>query len=138
MGDLVPVGTGTAVVSGDGAGFHGLQADLENLAADAEQLQEKAALLARAMGENADLARITAEQTAQAQAAPRHVAQVQEVASALVAAAAGAKALASRADSMAAQARAVKEAHNAEYRGIYEAVQASGIPMAKPGFYRLR
>jgi hypothetical protein len=37
---------------------------------------------------------------------------------------------------MAAGAQAVKDAHQQDYRGIYEAVQASGARQAKPGFYR--
>ncbi|WTX00949.1 conjugal transfer protein TraB (plasmid) [Streptomycetaceae bacterium NBC_01309] len=136
--ELVPVNTGSVALAGDAAGFHTLQAELEQLAQQAETLQEMAGQIARKMNDNADLAAATAEQTAAAEVARHHVAQVQEVASALDAAAAGAKALAAKADTMAATARAVKAAHNAEYRGIYEADKASPVPMAKPGFYRQR
>lgn len=137
-GELVPVGTGTVAVSGDAAGFLALQQELEDLAQQAEELQEMAGQIARKMHHNAELASTTAEQTAAAEVAARHVAQVQEVASALDAAATGAKALAAKGDAMAAAARAVKAAHHAEYGGIYEADKASPVPMAKPGFYAVR
>ncbi|NUS43142.1 MAG: conjugal transfer protein TraB [Mycobacteriaceae bacterium] len=137
-GELVPVGTGTVALSGDAAGFHAWQAGLDELAQQAEELQELAGQIARKMHSNAELASMTAEQTAAAEVAARHVAQVYEVASALDACAAKAKKVASMGDAMAVTARAAIAAHNAEYRGIYEADKASPVPMAKPGFYAVR
>jgi hypothetical protein len=137
-GELVPANTGQVALAGDAAGFLALQHELEQLAQQAEALQEMAGQIARQMHGNADLAGVTAEQSAAAEVAAKHVVQVFEVASALDACTAGARQLASQADAMAAQARAVKAAHKAEYRGIYEADKASPVPMAKPGFYALR
>lgn len=138
MSELVPVDTGTVALTGDAAGFLALQAELEKLAQQAEQLQEMARQIARRMHRNADLAGMTAEQSRAAEVAAKHVTQVFEVATALDGCAAGANKLASQADAMAATARAVKAAHKAEYGGIYEADKASAVPMAKPGFYAVR
>ncbi|RSR92825.1 conjugal transfer protein TraB, partial [Streptomyces sp. WAC00469] len=39
-------------------------------------------------------------------------------------------------DQMASAADGLASAHEREYRGVYEAVKASGVRQAKPGFYR--
>lgn len=46
--------------------------------------------------------------------------------------------LANAADGMEANARAVNDAHETEYRGIYEVRQASPYAQPKPGFNRVR
>jgi hypothetical protein len=49
----------------------------------------------------------------------------------------GAGQLGDTADTMASHAKGFDSAHQNEYRGTYEAVNASAHRQAKPGFYRV-
>ncbi len=42
------------------------------------------------------------------------------------------------ADQVQTNAQGLHDAHQGEYRGVYEAVNASGVVQARPGFYRTR
>lgn len=85
-----------------------------------------------------DAGRVTrdAELCAEAEVDPRYVEQMMQAAElwrAVVTAAAEVEACA---DDMAAHARGTEQAHETEYRGIYEAVRAGGVRQARPAFYR--
>lgn len=137
MSELVPVDVG-AVVRSDPEGFHALQHRLGLLVSDAVKAQEYVAALSRRMRRNAQLAVTTAEKAGAAEVDTREVGQILEVAIALGGVADSAAALASRAEAFALAAETARAAHDAEYRGVYEAVQAVGGVQAKPGFYQSR
>jgi hypothetical protein len=92
-------------------------------------------LKARMESDAADADRL-AEQSAAAEVEPRFVALINEAGTALRKVADASGDLAGAADAVEANARAFGDAHEAEYRGVYEAVQASGVQQAKAGFYR--
>ncbi|MFE3206313.1 conjugal transfer protein TraB [Embleya sp. NPDC059237] len=134
MGDLVPVNTGE-MVSADGASFPAIQRQLADLAHVAGLLEEALGRLTRRMQHNADLSRVMGEQAAAAEVDSTEIAQMEEVTTALSGVATVSAAVARRADGIRTAALATQAAHDAEYRGVYEAVQAVGT-QAKAGFYR--
>ncbi|MEF9908632.1 conjugal transfer protein TraB [Streptomyces flavovirens] len=72
----------------------------------------------------------------QAEVEPRFTNAIHDAGEALRAVAEASGETAGAADQMATAADDLAASHEAEYRGVYEAVQASGVQQAKPGFYR--
>lgn len=118
--------------------FLRLAARVTTLTAAALALKEGLWLLKRRMEHDADDSDTLAEQCAAAEVEPRFTGLVHEAGTALRVVATASGDVASAADLMEYQARGFGEAHQSEYRGIYEAVNASGVRQAKPGFYRTR
>lgn len=104
------------------------------LAAAAAILKEQLNLLQRLMRKDAERARRLAEQLAPAGVDGRFQAQAHEVAAAFERVADASGEVAQAADQMEADAQGVKDAHDTEYGGIYEAVNASPYEQPKPGF----
>jgi hypothetical protein len=119
-------------------GFISLAGRITALSTAALQLKEGMHLLQRHMENNATQARTLSEMCDAAEVEPRYTAQILEVSQALTRVAQAAGDLASTADVMETNARGFTGAHQAEYRGIYEASNASGVQQAKPGFYQTR
>jgi hypothetical protein len=94
--------------------------------------------LKRHMEANATVARTLSEMCHQAEVDPQFTAQILGVSQGLTRVAAASGQLADTADTMASHAKGFNDAHTGEYRGIYEAVNASSHRQAKPGFYRIR
>ncbi|MGY0466916.1 conjugal transfer protein TraB (plasmid) [Kitasatospora sp. cg17-2] len=127
------------VEHGGGAlGFLALAARTAQLTASALKLKEGMWALQRHMEHNAGQARTLSEMCGQAEVADRFTAQILEVSAALTRVATASGEMASAADATESAARGFEAAHDGEYRGIHEAAQASGVPMAKPGFYEVR
>jgi hypothetical protein len=118
--------------------FVTLSARFMALATAAMWLKENLHLLKQRMHDDADFARRVGELCGQADADDYFVSLFVEAAKDfnLVAEASGE--LAQAADGMEANARAVNDAHEAEYRGIYEVAQASPYTQPKPGFNAVR
>ncbi|WP_256123046.1 conjugal transfer protein TraB [Streptomyces sp. LUP47B] len=108
------------------------------LAAAAAILKEQLHLLKARMHQDAQRARRLAGHLAQAGADAHFQAQAFEVAAAFDRVAEASGEVANAADGMEADANGVRDAHQAEYGGIYEAVQASPYAQPKPGFNRVR
>lgn len=104
------------------------------LAAAAALLKEQLHLLKARMHRDAARARRLTEHLNQAGVDGRFQAQTLEVAAAFERVAAASGELADAADGMEANARGVRDAHQAEYGGIYEVRQASPYAQPKPGF----
>ncbi|MER6364454.1 conjugal transfer protein TraB [Kitasatospora sp. NPDC001527] len=139
MSDIEPYDDGGEVGHGGGAlGFLALAARTVKLTASALKLKEGMWSLQRHMENNAGQARELSEMCGQAEVAPRFTAQILEVSAALSRVATASGEMASAADATESAARGFEAAHDREYRGIYEAAQASDVPMAKPGFYEVR
>ncbi|MDV9191586.1 conjugal transfer protein TraB [Streptomyces sp. SR27] len=118
--------------------FLRLAGRITTLVGAAAALTEGLWVLKRRMEKDADAADRLAEQCAEAEVEPRFTALITDAASALRAVAESSGELAGAADVMAANARDFGDAHDREYRGVYEAVQSSGVQQAKPGFYEVR
>jgi hypothetical protein len=110
------------------------------LAIAATLLKEQLHLLKRRMKRDAVRARRLSEQLAQAGAGPRHQARALEVARAFERVAEASGEVARAADQMEANAVAVRDAHDSEYGGIHETVQAlpAGDVQPRPGFNEVR
>lgn len=132
MSEIVPVTSG----GGSGNGFLALSGRVTALATAALRLKEGMYLLKRHMENNATGARNLSEMCAAAEVEPRYTAQILEVSQALTRVAEASGDLAATADGMEANARGFNSAHRSQYRGIYEASNASPARQAKPGFYR--
>ncbi|MFI1386664.1 conjugal transfer protein TraB [Embleya sp. NPDC020886] len=135
--DLVPIETGR-MVRADDAGFPALQEQFSLLATASARLQEQLGALARRMRRTADLSVTTGEMCAAAEVDPRHIGQIGDVSVALSGVADTALALAATAEALQMAAVVARRAHDMEYRGVYEAVQATSSRQAKAGFYRVR
>jgi hypothetical protein len=118
--------------------FHTLTARFVALAAASALLKEHLHLLKAHMHRDADVARKAGELCGQAGADDYFVALYLETANDFNRVAEASGQLAGAADQMEADAQGVRDAHEAEYRGIYEAVQASPYRQPKPGFNRVR
>ncbi|EFL29461.1 putative lysine-rich arabinogalactan protein 19 (Lys-rich AGP 19) [Streptomyces himastatinicus ATCC 53653] len=118
--------------------FVTLAARIMALAAAAALLKEQLHLLKARMHNDAARARRLAEHLNQAGADTRFQAQTFEVATAFERVAESSGELAQAADDMEANARGVRDAHEAEYRGIYEVRQASPYAQPLPGFSAVR
>lgn len=132
MSEIVPV------TSGSGNGFLALSWRVVALSTAALHLKEGMYLLKRHMETNATAARNLSEMCAAAEVEPQYTAQILEASQALTRVAEASGDLAATADAMESDARGFNSAHEREYRGIYEAVNGSGVQQAKPGFYRVR
>lgn len=108
------------------------------LAAAAALLKEQLHLLKARMHHDAQRARTLAGHLAQAGVDAHFQAQTLEVANAFDRVADASGELARAADDMETSANGVRDAHDAEYRGIYEVRQASPYAQPKPGFNRVR
>ncbi|MCC3654741.1 conjugal transfer protein TraB [Streptomyces sp. S07_1.15] len=118
--------------------FTRLMGQVATLTASALALKEGLWLLKRRMEHDAADADHLAEQCAAAEVEPKFTGLVHEAGAALRAVAEASGEVAGAADVMEHEARGLGDAHQAEYRGVYEAVNASGVRQAKPGFYRTR
>ena len=118
--------------------FVTLAARVMALAAAAALLKEQLHLLKQRMHHDAARARTLADHLQQAGVDARFQAQTLEVAAAFERVAEASGELAQAADQMEADAHGVRDAHQSEYGGIYEAAQASPYAQPKPGFNRVR
>ncbi|MER6480915.1 conjugal transfer protein TraB [Streptomyces filamentosus] len=118
--------------------FLALAGRVAALTTSAFALTEGLGQLRRRMEHDADDADQLAEQAAAAEVDPHFLGLVHEAARALRAVATVTGEAAAAADQMAHASQGMDDAHNAEYRGVYEAVQASGYQQPKPGFLRAR
>ncbi|MFD0509254.1 conjugal transfer protein TraB [Streptomyces chiangmaiensis] len=108
------------------------------LATAAALLKEQLHLLKARMHHDAARARRLAEHLAQAGVDPHFQAQALEVAASFERVAEASGELADAADGMEANANGVRDAHQAEYGGIYEVTQALPYEQPKPGFNAVR
>lgn len=123
---------------GEAPGFLALAARTARLTAQALALKEGMWALRRHMEGNAEKARTVSEMCGQAGVTEQFTTQILEVSGALGRVATASGEMANAADDTETAARGFHDAHRGEYGGIYEAAQASGVPMAKPGFYQVR
>lgn len=138
MSDLVPRASYLPARPDQAPTFTGLVARTATLTAAALALREGLHALQRRMDADADAAGRMGEMCHQAEVEPRFVALIADAATALRAVATASGELADAADRMEAGARDLHDAHQGEYRGVYEAVRASGVQQARAGFYRTR
>jgi len=117
--------------------FITLAARITALVTAAALLKEQLHLLKARMHQDATRARHLAEQLGQAGVDPVFQVQALEVAAAFERVAQASGELADAADQMEMNAQFVKDAHDSEYGGIYEAVQASPYEQPKPGFNKV-
>jgi hypothetical protein len=118
--------------------FVSLSLRIMALAAAAALLKEQLHLLKARMHDDAARARRLADHLHQARVDTRFQAQAIEVAAAFERVAEASGELAQAADGMEAAAGGVRDAHEAEYRGIYEVRQASPYAQPLPGFNAVR
>ncbi|MGW5497733.1 hypothetical protein [Streptomyces olivaceoviridis] len=132
MGQTVPA------IDADGAGngytalvakFTALQNAAAGLLAEAERLSLR-------MRANAGAATAVSDMCALAEVDARHVAAVGAVGEAFGRVVRGYKGLMGAAETLHSAVGRLKNEHQAEYGGIYEAVAASGVRQARPGFYQ--
>lgn len=137
MSDIVPAPINPP---GDfeGAGFVALAARTLTLSTAALRLKEGTWALQKHMERNAGTARRLSEMCTTAEVDDEFTQQILEVGAALQRVADASGQLSATADTMAGHAQGFNQAHEAEYRGIYEAVNASRHRQAKPGFYKVR
>jgi hypothetical protein len=114
--------------------FITLSARVAALALAAGLLKEQLHLLKARMHRDAQRARTLSGHLHQAGADARFQAQSLEVAAAFERVATASGEVADAADGMEANANGVRNAHQAEYGGIYEVRQASPYAQPKPGF----
>ncbi|MEU3564145.1 conjugal transfer protein TraB [Kitasatospora sp. NPDC006786] len=140
MSDIELYDGGGEVERGGGGvlGFLGLAARTAMLTASALKLKEGMWSLQRHMEKNAGQARDLSEMCGQAEVAAQFTAQILEVSAALTKVATASGEMANAADDTETAARSFESEHDREYRGVYEAAQAADVPMAKPGFYKVR
>lgn len=108
------------------------------LAAAAMWLKENLHILKARMHKDAEFARRVAELCGAARVDDYFVALFLEAAQAFDRVAEASGELAGAADGMEAGARAVGDAHETEYRGVYEVRQASPYAQPTPGFNKVR
>lgn len=118
--------------------FVSLTARFMALAIAAALLKEKLHLLKAHMHRDAANALRVSEMCGQAGVDGRFLAQILEVSQAFDRVAEASGVLADAADQMEANAGGVRDAHQSEYGGIYEAVNASPYEQPKPGFNAVR
>ncbi|MFJ3094626.1 conjugal transfer protein TraB [Streptomyces hydrogenans] len=124
--------------SGRAPSFLALAGRVAALTASAVALTEGLGQLRRRMEHDADDADRLAEQAGAAEVDAHLLGLVHEAARALRTVASVTGEAVQAADQMAHASQATADAHSAEYRGVYEAVQASGYQQPKPGFLRTR
>lgn len=108
------------------------------LATAAMWLKENLHLLKARMRQDAATARRVSELCGQADVDAYFLGLFLEASQALDRVAEASGVLSEAADGMEANARGVRDAHEAEYRGIYEVAQASPYEQPKPGFNAVR
>ena len=108
------------------------------LSTAALHLKEGLHALQRRMDRDADDADRMAEQATAAEVEPRFTALIHEAAASLRVVAEASGEVADSADQMEANSRGFTDAHESEYRGVFEAVRGSNVQQAKAGFYRTR
>lgn len=135
-GQPARMGWGAAI--GGILNFIGLAARVMALATAAALLKEQLYLLKARMHHDAARARRLAEHLGQARVDPVFQAQALEVAAAFERVAQASGELADAADQMEMNAQFVKDAHDAEYGGVYEAVNSSPYEQPKAGFNKVR
>jgi hypothetical protein len=118
--------------------FLGLVARTTTLTTAALALKEGMWALRRRMESDARHADLMADQCIAAEVEPKFTNLIHEAGSELRAVAEASGNLANAADLVQTATQGLHDAHQAEYRGVYEAVHASGVQQAKPGFYRTR
>ncbi|CAL9617886.1 hypothetical protein SUDANB58_05765 (plasmid) [Streptomyces sp. enrichment culture] len=138
MSDLVPRPAHLPAARGGTPSFTRLAARTAALAASALALKEGLWSLQRRMERDADHADMLADLCTAAEVEPRFTGLITEAGAALRAVAQASAEVARTADQVQHDARGLHDAHQSEYRGVYEAVNASGVRQAKPGFYRTR
>lgn len=136
QGDVAPTTWGGAI-SGI-LNFITLGLRVMALAIAAALLKEQLHVLKARMHRDAARARRLSEQLAQAGVDPAFQVQALEVAAAFERVAQASGELVGAADQMEANAQFVKDAHDSEYGGIHEAVNASPYRQPKPGFNEVR
>ncbi|WP_461712351.1 conjugal transfer protein TraB [Streptomyces sp. DSM 41013] len=137
MSELVPR-PANLPARGGRPSFTRLAGRMAALTASALALKEGLWALQRRMERDADHADMLADLCIAAEVEPRFTGQIHEAATALRAVATASADLARTADQVQHDSQGLHDAHQAEYRGVYEAVNASGVRQAKPGFYRNR
>ena len=135
-GDLVP--RRPVHLSAGRPSFTRLASRVATLTAAALALKEGLWALKRRMEADAEAAARLADLCIAAEVEHRFTALITEAGAALHAVAAASGDLAHAADLVQTTAQHLHDAHQTEYRGIYEAVQGSDVRQAKPGFYRTR
>ena len=135
MSELVPY-TPKLPERGDRPSFLRLAGKMATLTGAAMALKEGLRLLQRRMEKDADDARRLSELCAEAEVEPRFTALIEAASESLRNVAEASGDLAGAADQLEANARAFGDAHETEYRAVYEAVKASGVQQARAGFYR--
>ncbi|MGW4806402.1 conjugal transfer protein TraB [Kitasatospora sp. NPDC004272] len=146
MNDIVPSpGSGRTPARGPlpatgkpGRSFRHLRGSIVGLTLQALRLKEGMRRLQSHMSSNASKASNLAEMSGQADVDQVFVTQIMGVSQALRDVATASGDLADSADAMEAASRGFNDAHEREYRGVYEAVQASPYRQPKPGFNRVR
>ncbi|MFM9373255.1 conjugal transfer protein TraB [Streptomyces sp. Da 82-17] len=118
--------------------FVSLAARFAALAAAAALLKEGMDFLNRRMRRNAAKGHKLAEMCGQARVDPYFQGLIHEAGSAFDRCAESSDGVARAADEMQAHAAAVKEAHQTEYGGVYEAVNASPYDQPTAGFNEVR
>ena len=118
--------------------FVTLGARIVALTTAAALLKESLHLLKHRMHKDAAKARKVSEMCGAAGVDPRFQGQIIEVSQAFDRVADASGDVADAADQMEANAQAVKDAHQAEYGGIYEAVNANPYTQPVPGFNAVR
>ncbi|MER6789515.1 conjugal transfer protein TraB [Streptomyces sp. NPDC000658] len=138
MSELVPRPAHLPVTSGGKPSFLGLASRMTTLTAAALALKEGLWSLKHRMEGDASHADLMADLCVAAEVEPRFTGLIDEAAKELRAVAQGSGELANTADLVQTNSQGLHDAHQAEYRGVYEAVNSSGVQQAKPGFYRTR
>ncbi|MFC9954871.1 conjugal transfer protein TraB [Streptomyces prasinus] len=138
MSDLVPRPAHLPATGGGTPAFTRLAARMTALTAAALALKEGLWTLKREMERNSDRHNQLADMCGLAEVEPRFTGLISQSATALFAVAQASADVATTADQVQHGAQDLHDAHQAEYRGVYEAVNASGVRQAKPGFYRTR
>jgi hypothetical protein len=138
MSDLVPRPAHLPATTGDTPSFTRLVARMSALTASALALKEGLWALKRRMEHDAQHHHRLSDMCVAAEVEPKFTNLITTAGSALQAVADASGDLAAAADQVQHHAQDLHDAHQAEYRGVYEAVNASGVRQAKPGFYRTR
>lgn len=119
--------------------FGGLAWRLATLTIAALALKTELSTLRTRMNQDADEVSRLADLCVEAEVSPQHTEHMLQAALALRAVAEASADVEASADDMASHARATADAHETEYRGIYEVATANaarGIRQPKPGFTR--
>ncbi|MFI0901849.1 conjugal transfer protein TraB [Streptomyces sp. NPDC020983] len=119
-------------------GFVSLGLAVITLTAQALLLKEKIWALQARMNRNADQTSNMSEMCDAAEVEPHYTALVMDGSVSLRRVAQASGDLVDAADRMQGDAQGFRDAHQSEYGGIYEAVQASRVQQPKPGFNEVK